>query len=119
LDVPASEQRPQPPGLPDYDRALVLQPDLLFVSRQRSHIVQDRVVGAPDMILEVLSPHPRIGSLDQRVELFARYGVRELWLLHQDTRRFELLGSENGRAVSRYSVDYGTRSRPTSCRTSE
>jgi Uma2 family endonuclease len=90
----------------DHARALVLQPDLLFVSRERSHIVRERVTGAPDMILEVLSPNPRIGSLQQRVDLFAQYGVRELWLLHQDARRFELLASENGRAVRRYSSDY-------------
>ena len=92
----------------DHDRALVLQPDLLFVSRERSHIVRDRVLGAPDMILEVLSPHPRIGSLAHRIDLFAHYGVRELWLLHQDARRFEMLGNEGGRPVHRYSVDYDT-----------
>lgn len=75
----------------DPARALVLQPDLFFVSRARAHMVTDRVWGAPDMVLEVLSPNPRIGDLDQRINWFARYGVRECWLVHQLTRQIEVL----------------------------
>jgi Uma2 family endonuclease len=64
----------------DFDAALVVQPDLLFVSRDRAHIITNRIDGAPDLVAEVLSPHPRIGRLDERVGWFARYGVRECWL---------------------------------------
>ena len=69
----------------------MLQPDLFFVSKAREHIVTDRVWGAPDMVLEVLSPNPRIGDLDQRIDWFASYGVRECWLVHQLTRQIEVL----------------------------
>ncbi|HUE90308.1 MAG TPA: Uma2 family endonuclease [Vicinamibacterales bacterium] len=86
----------------------MLQPDLLFVSQKRSRIIQERIVGAPDMILEVLSPNPRIGLLEQRLELFAEYGVREIWLLHQIAKRFELRRTVDGRPVRRYAVDYQT-----------
>jgi Uma2 family endonuclease len=44
-----------------------------------------------DMVLEVLSPHPRIGDLDERVRCFGHYGVRECWLIHQVTREIEVL----------------------------
>ena len=64
----------------DYDRALVVQPDLLFVARERDDIVSDCVHGAPDLVVEVLSPHPRIGTLNERIGWFAQYGVRECWL---------------------------------------
>lgn len=64
----------------DYANALVVQPDLLFVSRDRREIIRDRVYGAPDLVVEVLSPRPRIGKLDERVAWFARYGVRECWI---------------------------------------
>src|SRR5688572_4422048 len=49
----------------DADRHLIVQPDLIVLSNRRLHIVSDRVRGAPDLVLEVLSPHPRIGRLDE------------------------------------------------------
>ncbi|MBM3820355.1 MAG: Uma2 family endonuclease [Acidimicrobiia bacterium] len=75
----------------DAERALVLQPDLLFVSAERSEIVRERIYGAPDLVVEVLSPHPRIGRLEERVRWFAEYGVREIWLYHQIARRLDVL----------------------------
>lgn len=75
----------------DYDRALVVQPDLMFVSAGRSHIVSDKVHGAPDLVVEVLSPHPRIGKLEERVGWFARYGVRECWLADLSARQYVVL----------------------------
>ena len=68
------------------DEALIVQPDLVFISTERECIVQDRVRGAPDLVIEVLSPHPRIGRTDERVGWFAKYGVRECWLVHQNQR---------------------------------
>lgn len=75
----------------DPARALIVQPDLFFVSKAREHIVTDRIWGAPDMVLEVLSPNPRIGRTEERIRWFARYGVRECWLVHQVTREIEIL----------------------------
>jgi Uma2 family endonuclease len=65
----------------DAERALVVQPDILYVSGDRSGIVGDRVFGAPDLAVEVLSPHPRVGRPEERVGWYARYGVRECWLV--------------------------------------
>lgn len=75
----------------DSDAALVVQPDVLFVSQERRSIVDDRVYGAPDLVIEVLSPHPRIGRLDERVGWFARYGVRECWLVDLKVREVAVL----------------------------
>ena len=75
----------------DPARALIVQPDLFFVSTARASIVTDRIWGAPDMVLEVLSPNPRIGKTGQRVGWFARYGVRECWLVHQLKHEIEIL----------------------------
>jgi Uma2 family endonuclease len=75
----------------DPARALILQPDLMFISNWRRHILTDRVWGAPDLVVEVLSPHPRIGQLEERLEHFARHGVSECWLIHQMSGKIEVV----------------------------
>ena len=85
----------------DQDRGLVLQPDIVFISTARMDIVRDRIYGAPDLVVEVLSPHPRIGRLDERVRWFAAYGVPEIWLYHQPGRRLDILRCANGAVQSR------------------
>ena len=85
----------------DPARALILQPDLMFISNWRRHILTDRVWGAPDLVVEVMSPHPRIGQLDERIEYFARYGVRECWLLHQLSGEIEVVRLGDHGPVSR------------------
>lgn len=92
----------------DAGQHLVVQPDLLFISNERSGILMDRIRGAPDMVLEILSPHPRIGRLEEHVGWFARYGVRECWLFHQLKRRLAILTFEDGRIASRTLYDART-----------
>jgi len=75
----------------DYERALIVQPDLFFINRQRLVGVPDRIRIVPDLVVEILSPHPRIGKLNERLEWFASYGVRECWLIHQFQSRTEVL----------------------------
>jgi Uma2 family endonuclease len=85
----------------DRERALVVQPDALFVSAAREGIITDRVWGAPDLVLEVLSPKPRLGTLHERLGWFAAYGVRECWLYREPDRELELIRFENGVAAER------------------
>jgi len=90
LDVVLSERQ-----------ALIVQPDLMFISDERSWIVRDRVRGAPDLVIEVLSPNPRIGETDERVRWFAEFGVRECWLVHQERREIEVVEFANRRIKGR------------------
>jgi len=85
----------------DADRALVVQPDLVVVSEARSAIVQDRIYGAPDLAIEVLSPDPRVGTVAERLAWFARYGVRECWLVHLPGRQVEIIRFADGMVRSR------------------
>jgi Uma2 family endonuclease len=85
----------------DPEQHLVVQPDLIVVSNARLRLVTDRVRGAPDLVIEILSPRPRIGDLDERLEWFARYGVRECWLVHQVVREVEVVQFSNGAIQSR------------------
>ena len=86
----------------DPARALIVQPDLFFVSKQRREIITDHVWGAPDLVVEVMSPHPRIGQVQDRIKYFAEYGVRECWLIHQLTGEFEVLELSGYGAAARH-----------------
>jgi Uma2 family endonuclease len=82
--------------LSERDR-LVVQPDLFFISKARAWIVDERVRAAPDIVIEVLSPNPRIGQTGERVRWFGKYGARECWLVHEDHRTITVIAFENHR----------------------
>jgi Uma2 family endonuclease len=85
----------------DEARALIVQPDLLYVSQARAKIVRKRIYGAPDIVIEVLSPKPRVGDLARRLEWFAAYGVEECWVYHQTEERLEILTLGEGGVEAR------------------
>jgi Uma2 family endonuclease len=59
-----------------------VQPDLIFIRAERSHIYQENaVLGAPDVIVEILSPSTRAYDEQEKAELYARNGVPEYWIV--------------------------------------
>lgn len=88
----------------DSSKALVVQPDLMFISNERQWIVQDRVRGAPDLVIEVLSPNPRIGQTEEHLRWFAGYGVRECWIVHAEQRRVTVITFADSRVGPRRRV---------------
>jgi Uma2 family endonuclease len=85
----------------DREANLVVQPDLLLIAAGRGDIVGERIDGAPDLVVEVLSPHPRIGRVHEKVEWFARYGVKECWLVDLSKRQIAVLTFDGGRIAGR------------------
>lgn len=83
--------------LREVDPALVLQPDILFVSNERRPILRRRgVFGAPNLAIEVLSPsNPRHDTVTKR-KLYAVHGVEEYWLVLPDAEQIQVFrfGSE-------------------------
>ena len=60
--------------LSDFD---VVQPDVVFVSNERTDIAEDGIRGAPDLAIEILSPSSRRTDEVAKRKLFERVGVRE------------------------------------------
>ena len=61
----------------------VVQPDLLFVSREREHLLSDgqKVQGAPDLAVEILSPSTAKQDRSEKRALYGKHGVTEYWLV--------------------------------------
>ena len=72
-----------------------------ILPHNRAWIVTDRVRGAPDLVIDVPSPEPRIGRSDERVQWFAEHGVRECWLVHQEHRSIAVIEFTRGRVAAR------------------
>ena len=85
----------------DRDADLVVQPDILFVSAERRHLLTAKVEGAPDLVVEVLSPSPRVGRTEEKVSWYARYGVRECWLVDLMRGLVVVLAFGDGRVTGR------------------
>ena len=59
-----------------------VQPDILFVSKERRGIITEKqVLGAPDLVVEILSPSTAHRDSGIKLDLYARRGVREYWIV--------------------------------------
>jgi len=60
----------------------VVQPDVIFVSNERKHILaDDGAHGAPDLVIEVISPSNAQLDKKRKRGVYARAGVKEFWLV--------------------------------------
>jgi len=86
----------------------VVQPDLLFISYERTSVIhEEEIRGAPDLIIEILSPATAQRDRTYKRTLYARHGVKEYWLVDPDTRTIEVLtlGTKGFRQAGRYEGD--------------
>ncbi len=105
LDVPAREaggyvfMAPLDVRLADHS---IVQPDVIYVSAARRGILGDRkgwIEGAPDLLIEILSPGTARRDRVQKLDLYARSGIAEYWIVEPAERQIQFLVNENGRFV--------------------
>ena len=69
----------------------VVQPDILVVLAERRSILTEKfVAGAPDMVVEVLSPSTEDRDRSAKAKRYAAFGVREMWLVDPDAKTIEV-----------------------------
>ncbi len=79
----------------DEQATTVVQPDILVVC-DPAKVTENNIRGAPDWIIEVLSPNTaRYDHLTKRA-LYERAGVREYWLVHPVDRVITLYTLKDG-----------------------
>jgi Uma2 family endonuclease len=70
-----------------FSRINIVQPDIIFIAKLRLHIVTEmNITGAPDLLIEILSPSTADVDRDIKRKLYARFGVKEYWIVYPEER---------------------------------
>lgn len=90
---------------------LVLQPDVMLIAKERLHIIQHHVMGAPDLAVEVVSSGRRKRDYKDKRDRYEEHGVKEYWILDPGQQQIEVWARNNddyfelqGRYTGRQSV---------------
>ena len=78
------------------ERHSVVQPDVMYVSPQRRDIVRQRLEGAPDLVVEVLSLGTARRDHGAKLLAYAEAGVLEYWIVDPAAQRIEFLVNDGG-----------------------
>lgn len=55
-----------------------------------------RINGAPDLVVEILSPSTGYYDLKKKARIYARHGVREYWIVDPEDKSIEVHVSQKG-----------------------
>lgn len=82
----------------------VVQPDILYISRERLGIIKKACIqGAPDLVVEILSPSTLEWDRVTKRRIYGRYGIREYWIADPDGRSIEV-AAHNGKELATIQV---------------
>jgi Uma2 family endonuclease len=74
----------------------VTQPDVVFISNERLGIMKERIMGAADLVAEILSPGSRRRDRIDKRDLYEQHGIREYWIIDPEAKTVEVLHLEKG-----------------------
>lgn len=78
------------------DSENVVQPDLLFIARANLAILQTRgVFGAPDLLVELISPSSVRRDRYVKKGLYARFRIKEYWIVDTANKSLEIWKLQN------------------------
>lgn len=72
------------------------QPDVVFVSNERLGIIKERLMGAADLVAEIISPTSRRRDRIDKRDLYEQHGVKEYWLIDPEALTVEVLNLVRG-----------------------
>ncbi|HVT61302.1 MAG TPA: Uma2 family endonuclease [Thermoanaerobaculia bacterium] len=75
----------------------VVQPDVVYLTREHRSAVKKRIAGIPDLLVEVLSPGSIRRDRTEKLRLYAESGIREYWLVDPPAQQIEFLVNRSGR----------------------
>ena len=85
-----------------FDEENIFQPDLFYIKEDRKEeLIKDFIYGAPDLIIEILSPSTAYYDLRQKKDIYERYGVKEYIIIDPIQLNAEIYSLENGQFLLR------------------
>ena len=85
----------------------VVQPDIVVICDE-SKISRKSCDGAPDMVVEILSPSTSRRDMTEKLRLYERFGVREYWIVDPERKIVQSYILENGRYFIKAYTDADT-----------
>jgi Uma2 family endonuclease len=80
-----------------FDEGNILQPDILYIAEERkSELIKERIEGAPDLVMEILSPSTAYYDLRQKKNIYEKYGVKEYVIIDPIEQSAELYALKDG-----------------------
>ena len=68
-------------------------PDIFFIKKERYFIIDEAeqiVIGAPDLVIEILSKSTAVYDKGDKKDTYEKYGVREYWLVDPKKKSIEV-----------------------------
>lgn len=73
------------------------QPDILFIKTDRAFIITNNgIEGAPDLVVEVLSPSTFRYDRKEKMAIYKQFGVKEYWIVDTNNRAIEVYVLQDG-----------------------
>ena len=77
----------------------IVQPDLIIVCDQEKLRDGKKVIGAPDLVVEILSPGNSQKEMDAKFDLYQEAGVKEYWVVFPTEKMIQIFALQDGKYI--------------------
>jgi Uma2 family endonuclease len=90
------------------DKTTVVQPDLVFISKERTSIIIENrgVSGPPDLVIEIISKGSKYADTYKKKDLYEKFGIKEYWLVDPFSESIEVLVIDESKKYELFSEGF-------------
>jgi len=83
-----------------FEETETYQPDIIFISKERLNIIKEtKIEGAPDLVIEILSPATAYYDLRKKFKIYEKHGVKEYWIVDPEEKSIEIYINEKQKFI--------------------
>lgn len=83
-----------------FSKQNILQPDIIFIANNNiTKIHKNGLKGAPEMVIEILSPSTSNYDMEEKKLIYERYGVREYFIVEPNSKNVYTYLLQNGEFI--------------------